>query len=86
MAGPGSRWAFVRCAHVAIARGPRVYWDCTVSMEVGGINCLLTEGQGKAWKDLETWRHTANVSEFPIFEEQEPLPFCYLLQPFDRSL
>lgn len=31
MEGPGRRWAFVRCAHVAIARGPRVYWDWTVS-------------------------------------------------------
>lgn len=29
--GPGRRWAFVRCAHVAIASGPRVYWDWTVS-------------------------------------------------------
>ena len=25
IAGPGSRWAFVRCAHVAIANGPLVY-------------------------------------------------------------
>ena len=32
MEGPGKRWAFVRCAHVAIANGPRVYWDWTVSM------------------------------------------------------
>lgn len=27
MAGPGRRWAFVRCAQVAIRRGPRVYCD-----------------------------------------------------------
>lgn len=33
MEGPGRRWAFVRCAHVAIARGPRVYWDWIVSVQ-----------------------------------------------------
>ena len=31
MAGPGKMWAFVRWAHVAMRRGPRVYCDCTVS-------------------------------------------------------
>lgn len=31
MRGPGRRWAFVRCAQVAMARGPRVYWDWRVS-------------------------------------------------------
>ena len=40
MAGPGRRWAFVRWAHVAIARGPRVYWDCTVSVGLEGVNWL----------------------------------------------
>jgi hypothetical protein len=38
MEGPGRRWAFVRCAHVAMARGPRVYWDWTVS---GVVACQL---------------------------------------------
>lgn len=33
-AGPGKRWAFVRWAQVAIRRGPRVYWDCTVSIKI----------------------------------------------------
>lgn len=31
MSGPGKRCAFVRWAQVAMRRGPRVYWDCTVS-------------------------------------------------------
>ena len=40
MAGPGRRWAFVRWAHLAITRGPRVYWDCTVSVGLEGVNWL----------------------------------------------
>lgn len=32
MEGPGRRWALVKCAHVAMARGPRVYWAWTVSV------------------------------------------------------
>lgn len=30
-AGPGKMWALVRWAHVAMRKGPRVYWDWTVS-------------------------------------------------------
>ena len=32
IAGPGRRCALVRCAQVAIWRGPRVYWDWRVSV------------------------------------------------------
>ncbi len=38
MAGPGSRWAFVRWAQVQMARGPRVYWDWTVSVIGGSLS------------------------------------------------
>ena len=38
MAGPGKMWAFVMCAHVAMARGPRVYWDWTVPVQWGHIS------------------------------------------------
>ena len=34
MAGPGKMWAFVRWAQVAMRRGPREYWDCTVSVHM----------------------------------------------------
>ncbi len=34
MEGPGKRWAFVRWAQVAMERGPRVYWDWTVPIEL----------------------------------------------------
>ena len=37
MEGPGKRWAFVMCAQVAMARGPRVYWDWTVPMGLRNI-------------------------------------------------
>ena len=33
MAGPGKMWAFVMWAQVAIAKGPRVYWDWTVPVQ-----------------------------------------------------
>ena len=39
--GPGRRWAFVRCAQVAMRRGPRVYWAWTVSK----YHQLLSKGQ-----------------------------------------
>ncbi len=53
MEGPGRRWAFVRCAHVAMARGPRVYCDWTVSGLWHVSSCTkCQEERGEDWREI----------------------------------
>ncbi len=52
MEGPGRRWALVRCAHVAIASGPRVYWDWTVSVRIRYVSHTYLWKIGPEWRGV----------------------------------
>lgn len=62
MEGPVRRWALVMWAHVAIWRGPRVYWSWSVSVGEGRSAFVLLgswKGRGK---------RTPNVTELAVLE------------------
>lgn len=60
MAGPGKMWAFVKWAHVAMRRGPRLYWDWTVSFGRETVSSISRRAYN---------RLTANITEFPVLED-----------------
>ena len=75
MVGPGSRWALVRWAQLAIFSGPRVYWDWRVP---GGLHV-------NGCRRLHVGEHTADVAEFAVFEQQELLSAGDFIQAFDGA-